>query len=157
MDNVLAVLRWPSRVFGTMFAIFAAIALVLAAVGLYAVTAYSVTERTQELGIRMALGAQPAQIRWVILRRGITHIAIGLALGLSGALAVGRLLHSSTLLFQTGAADPVTLVSVVVMLVTVAVAACLVPVRRAVRLDPIRVASIRLTRPGRPVGGSAPN
>jgi putative ABC transport system permease protein len=141
MDNFLAVLRWPSRVFGTMFAIFAVIALVLAALGLYAVTAYSVTQRTQELGIRMALGAQPAQIRWVILRRGLVHIVIGLTLGLAGAFAVGRLLQSSNLLFQTGGADPTTLVSIVVVLVTVAVAACLVPVRRAARLDPI--ASLR--------------
>jgi predicted permease len=137
MDNFLAVMRWPSRVFGIMFAIFAAIALVLAAVGLYAVTAYSVTQRTQEIGIRMALGAQPGQIRWVILRRGIAQIALGLTLGLAGALAVGRLLQASTLLFETGAADPVTLVFIVAVLVTVAVAACLWPVRRAARLDPI--------------------
>jgi putative ABC transport system permease protein len=136
MDDFLALLRWPSRVFGTMFAVFAGIALVLAAVGLYAVTAYSVTQRTQELGIRMALGAQPAHIRWLILRRGIAQIAIGLTLGLAGALGVGRLMQSSMLLFQTGAADPLTLVFIVGVLVTVAVVACLWPVRRAVRLDP---------------------
>ena len=81
MDDFLAVQRWPSRVFGTMFAIFAVIALVLAAVGLYAVTAYSVTQRTQELGIRMALGASPAHIRWLILQRGVAQIAMGLTLG----------------------------------------------------------------------------
>jgi predicted permease len=135
MDDFLAVLRWPSRVFGTMFSIFAVIALVLAAVGLYAVTAYSVTQRTQELGIRMALGASPAHIRWVILRRGITQLAMGLTLGLAGAFGVGRLLQATTLL-QTGAADPFTLIFIVGLLIAVAVAACLWPVRRAVRLDP---------------------
>jgi ABC-type antimicrobial peptide transport system permease subunit len=118
-----------------MFAIFAVIALVLAAVGLYAVTAYSVTQRTQELGIRMALGASPAHIRWVILRRGVTQIAMSLMLGLTGAFGVGRVLQSSMLL-QTGAADPITLILIVGLLVTVAVAACLWPVRRAVHLDP---------------------
>src|SRR5204862_6095051 len=106
MDQMLAQQRWVFRVFGGMFAIFAAIALVLSAVGLYAVTAYSVTQRTAELGVRMALGAQPAQVMWLVLRRALVQLAIGLPLGLAGAFGVGRLLQ--TLLVQTSAHDPTT-------------------------------------------------
>ena len=105
MDQQLAQQRWPFRIFGTMFAIFAFIALALSAVGLYAVTAYSVAQRTQEIGVRMALGAQAAQVMWLILRRSLVQMAIGLTIGIAGALGVGKLL--SSLLFQTGARDPV--------------------------------------------------
>ena len=76
MDESLAQQRWPFRVFGTMFALFAGIALLLSAVGLYAVTAYSVAQRTQEIGVRMALGARPEQVRWLVLRRGWLYTAI---------------------------------------------------------------------------------
>ncbi len=85
MNEFLAQVRWPYRVFGTMFAIFAVIALVLSAVGIYAVTAYSVTQRTQEIGVRMALGAQRGQVSWLILRQGLIQLAIGLTIGLSRA------------------------------------------------------------------------
>jgi ABC-type antimicrobial peptide transport system permease subunit len=135
MDESLARQRWPLRVFGTMFAMFAAIALVLAAVGLYAVTAYSVAQRTQEIGVRMALGAQPGQVRWLVLRRGLVQTAVGLAVGLAGAVGVGRLLQS--VLVQTSTRDAVTLTSIVVLLAVVAIAACLAPARRATRLDPL--------------------
>ena len=135
MDQQLAQQRWAFRVFGSMFAIFALIALALSAVGLYAVTAYSVAQRTQEIGVRMALGAQAAQVLWLILRRAIVQMAIGLAIGIGGALGVGKLLES--LLFQTGTRDPVTLTSIVVLLVLVSLAACFWPARRATRLDPV--------------------
>jgi putative ABC transport system permease protein len=135
MDENLAQQRWFARVFGTMFTVFAGIAIVLAAVGLFAVTAYSVTQRTQEIGVRMALGAQAEQVSWLILRRGLVHLAIGLTLGLAGAFGVGRLLRS--MLFQTGAADPVTLVSITLLLVVVAITACLWPAWQATRLDPV--------------------
>jgi predicted permease len=136
MDDVLARSRWPQRVFGTMFAIFGVIAIVLAAVGLYGVTAYSVAQRTQEIGIRMALGAERQQVWWLVLRRGVVQLTIGLVLGLAGAIGVGRLLQG--LLVGTGPADPVTLMSISMVLVAVAVAACLWPAWQATRLDPVK-------------------
>lgn len=134
MDEQLAQLRWPYRVFGAMFTTFAVIALILSAVGLYAVTAYSVTQRTQEIGVRMALGAEPGSIRWLILRRALIQLAIGLTVGVAGAFGVGRLLQS--MLVQIPTADPVTLTTIVAILLAIAIAACLVPSRRATRLDP---------------------
>ena len=136
MDQQLAQQRWPFRVFGTMFAMFAVIALVLSAVGLYAVTAYSVTQRTQEIGVRMALGAQPPQVWWLVLRRSIVQLAIGLAIGI-GRRARRRQAARRALLVQTGTRDPVTLVSIVALLVVVSLAACFWPARRATRLDPV--------------------
>jgi predicted permease len=135
MDQQLAQQRWAFRVFGTMFAIFAAIALALSAVGLYAVTAYSVSQRTQEIGVRMALGAQATQVLWLILRRSIAQMAFGLTLGTAGALGVSRLL--SSVLFQTGGRDPLLLTAIVSLLVGVSTAACVWPARRATRLDPV--------------------
>ena len=135
MDQRLAQQRWPFRVFGTMFAIFAVIALALSAVGLYAVTAYSVAQRTQEIGVRMALGAQAAQVLWLILRRAVVQMAIGLTLGIAGAVGVSKLLAS--VLFQTGSRDPILLMAIVSLLVFVSMSACFWPARRATRLDPV--------------------
>jgi putative ABC transport system permease protein len=135
VDENLAQQRWFVRVFGTMFGVFAGIAIVLAAVGLFAVTAYSVTQRTQEIGVRMALGAEAKQVSWLILRRGLVHLAFGLTLGLAGAYGAGRLLQS--MLFQTGPADPLTLVAITLLLSIVAIAACLWPAWQATRLNPV--------------------
>ena len=134
MEQTLARQRWQYQVFGSMFAIFAAIALVLSSVGLYAVTAYSVTQRTQEIGIRMALGARPRGVLWLVLRRALIQLAIGLPIGIAGAFGVGKILQS--LLVQTSPADPLTLSSVIALLVAVAILACIWPARRAARLDP---------------------
>jgi predicted permease len=136
LDQTLARSRWPQRVFGTMFLIFAGIAVVLAAVGLYGVTAYSVTQRTQEIGIRMALGAQRQEVWWLVLRRGMIQLTIGLVLGLAGAVGVGQLMQSW--LVQTPPADPLTLISISVVLTAVAVGASLWPARQATRLDPVK-------------------
>jgi len=135
LDQNLAQQRWPFRVFGTMFAVFALVALVLSAVGLYAITAYSVTQRTQEIGVRMALGAQAKQVWWLIARRALIQLGIGLAIGMPGAFGVGILLKS--LLVQTSSSDPATLISIAVLLIVVAVTACYWPARRATRLDPL--------------------
>jgi ABC-type antimicrobial peptide transport system permease subunit len=135
LDQALAQSRWPFRVFGSLFAIFAFIALVLSAVGLYAVMAYSVTQRTQEIGVRMALGANGRQVSWLILRRGLTQVAIGLTLGLAGAFGLSKVLRA--VLVQITPSDPLTFVAISVLLTGVAVAACLVPARRATRVDPL--------------------
>ena len=135
MDQLLAQQRWMFRIFGSMFAVFAGIALLLSALGLYAVTAYSVTQRTTEIGVRMALGAQPGQVLWLVLRQALVQLAIGVPIGVAGAYGVGRLLQS--LLVRTSASDPITLLSIVLVIVGAAAAACLWPARRASRLDPM--------------------
>jgi predicted permease len=134
MDEFLIRQRWPFRVFGTLFAVFAVIALVLAAVGLYAVMAYSVTQRTQEIGVRMALGARNGQVYWLILRQALVPLATGVVLGLAGAFGISRVL--AIVLVQVTATDPATFASVTILLVAVALAACFVPAWRAARLDP---------------------
>ena len=135
MEQSLAQQRWPYRVFGTMFTIFAIIALVLSSVGIYAVTAYSVTQRTQEIGVRMALGAQPRQVSWLILRQGLVQLLIGLVLGTAGAVLAGPVLQ--TLLVQIKPTDAITLGGIGLLFTAVTVCACLIPARRATRLDPL--------------------
>jgi putative ABC transport system permease protein len=135
LDQMLANIRFSFRVFGGMFAIFAVIALVLSAVGLYAVTAYSVAQRTQEIGVRMALGAQSQQVMWLVLRRAFLQLAVGLPIGIAGAFAVGRLMQS--VLAQTSGRDPLTIAAIAALMCFVSVAACLWPARRATRLDPV--------------------
>jgi putative ABC transport system permease protein len=135
MDDLLAQQRWALRTFGSMFAMFAVIALVLSAVGLYAVTAYSVTQRTAEIGVRMALGAQAGQVMWLVLRRALIQLAIGLPLGVAGAFGVGQLLQ--TLLVQTSARDPLTIAAIALLMMVVSLMACFWPARRATRLDPV--------------------
>jgi predicted permease len=137
MDASLAQQRWPFRIFGTMFAIFAFIALVLSAVGLYAVTAYAVSQRTQEIGVRMALGAQGNEVAWLFLRRSMIQLAIGLTLGIAGAFGVGTLFQQTQLLIQNRASDPVTIGGIALLLAVVASIACFVPAKRATRLDPL--------------------
>jgi ABC-type antimicrobial peptide transport system permease subunit len=121
LDQQLAEQRWQFQIFGTMFATFALIALVLSAVGLYAVTSYSVTRRTREIGLRVALGARPGQVQWLILRLALGQLAIGLTIGVAGAFGVGQFLQS--VLVQTSPTDPTTLLSIVAVLLTVAVMA----------------------------------
>jgi putative ABC transport system permease protein len=135
LTELLAQNRWPYRVFGTMFTILAMIALVLASVGIYAVTAYSVTQRTQEIGVRMALGAQPRQVSWLILRQGLVQLAIGLVIGTAGTLAAAPVL--SALLVQIKPHDPATLLGIAVVFTAVTICACLIPARRATQLDPL--------------------
>jgi ABC-type antimicrobial peptide transport system permease subunit len=118
-----------------MFTILAMIALVLASVGIYAVTAYSVTQRTQEIGVRMALGAQPRQVSWLILRQGLVQLAIGLVIGTAGTLAAAPVL--SALLVQIKPHDPATLIGIAVVFTAVTICACLIPARRATQLDPL--------------------
>ena len=137
VDETLAQQRWPFRVFGTMFAIFAAGALLLSAIGLYAVTAYSVRQRTQEIGIRTALGAQSAQVMWLFVKRACIHLAVGLTLGLGGALGVGALFEAADLLVHINGRDPLTIGAIAALLIVVAMIASVWPARQATRLDPL--------------------
>jgi len=121
----------------TMFLLiaFAGLALALSAIGLYGVLAYTVSRRTQEIGVRMALGAQAAGVLSMVLREGVVATAAGLGLGLAGALILARLM--STLLFGVKADDPLTFAAVALMIAAVAVLASYVPARRASRVDPM--------------------
>src|SRR5262249_16282720 len=87
MEQIVSFVTWAQRIFGNIFALLSCIALVLSSVGLYAVTAYGVTERTHEIGVRMALGAQRAQLVWLFVRQTAVHLIIGLMIGTAGALA----------------------------------------------------------------------
>ena len=136
VNQMLAQSSWPFRVFGTLFGVLAFIALTLASVGLYAVIAYSVSRRTQEIGVRMALGADRATVRWLVLRRGLWQLAIGLVLGLAGAYAVGSFVLAGVVA-QVSGTDTVVFVGVPILLAVVAITACLIPARRATRLDPL--------------------
>ena len=118
-----------------MMAVLGVIALVLASVGVYGVMSFSVAERTHEIGIRLALGAQPAEVLRLILRRGLLLAGIALAIGLPLAFALSRLLTS--LVYGVSTTDPATFAGVSILLLLVAVAACYFPARRAMRLDPV--------------------
>jgi ABC-type antimicrobial peptide transport system permease subunit len=119
----------------TLLSIFAGIALLLAVIGIYGLMAYTVQQRTQEIGIRMALGAQPGDVLRMVLRHGLLLCLVGIAVGISGAFAVIRLMKS--LIFGVSPTDPVTFVSVAVLLAGVAFIACWIPARRASRVDPM--------------------
>jgi putative ABC transport system permease protein len=135
VDAILERGRYPTRLVGTWFGIIALIAVVLAAVGLYALTAHAVAQRMQEIGIRMALGAQPAEVLWLFMRRASVQLAIGIALGLAGMLAAGKLLQSY--LVDVGPRDPLTLSIVAGLLIVVALVSSVMPARRATRVDPV--------------------
>jgi ABC-type antimicrobial peptide transport system permease subunit len=134
MEEVVAASEAERRFALTVFSIFAAAALVLAALGLYGVIAGAVAERTREIGLRSALGATPAQILALVLRQGLTLAALGVVVGLGGAAAATRGLES--LLYGVTALDPLTYGGVVVLLAAVAAAACWLPAARAARVDP---------------------
>ena len=137
MDQIIAespsvfLRRYPSYLIGS----FAGLALILAAVGLYGLISYSVSQRTRELGIRIALGAQPRDVLRLVMGEGARLAIIGVAIGVAAALALTQLLRS--LLFGVSAFDPATLVAVCCVIGIVAMAACYVPARRAMGVDPM--------------------
>ena len=114
---------------------FAAIALVLSVVGIYGVTAYSVSQRTREIGIRRALGAQSSEVLGLLVREEFLLIVVGTVLGVVASLALTRFLAS--ILFEVKPTDPMTFALVVALLLGVAILACLIPARRAMRIDPM--------------------
>ena len=126
---------WDSRFYGSMFLIFAAIALLLASIGLYAVIAHSVRQRTQEIGIRMAIGATARDILQIVFVQGMIPLGIGLAIGLTASLAVNRILKS--MLVQVSPSDPITLLVASAVLVLSAALGCLIPARQAMSVDPV--------------------
>src|SRR5262245_11792943 len=136
MDNLLAQRNWPYRIFGTLFGTFAVIALLISAVGIYAVTAHGVGQRTQEIGVRMALGAGRRDILWLVLKQGTLRIAIGVVLGVFAAVFASRAIGSG--LVNTTSSDPVTFIAICLLLVAVTLLACFVPSRRATRLHPVQ-------------------
>jgi putative ABC transport system permease protein len=131
LDESAAQPRFTTRLSG----VFALVALLLAAVGVYGVLSYSVAQRTQEIGVRMAIGAERGQILRLVLRGGMAWVLPGIAIGLLGALALSRVLGA--LLFEVGPRDPITYSAVGVMLALVATLACYIPAARATRIDPV--------------------
>ena len=123
------------RFFALLAGAFAALALVLAAIGIYGVMAYVVSQRTSEIGVRMALGATSHEIFRLVLGDGLRLTAVGIVIGAAGSVAVGRWLES--LLYGVGSGDRLTLAATAALLLTVAMAACLLPARRAMRVDPM--------------------
>jgi putative ABC transport system permease protein len=135
MEKVLGASVAQPRFSMLVVALFAALALVLSAVGIYGVMAYAVSRRAHEIGVRMALGAGANQVLKLVLKDGMTLALAGIALGLLGAFALTRLMAS--LLFGVGAKDPATFISVAVFLALVAFIACYIPARRATKVDPL--------------------
>jgi putative ABC transport system permease protein len=135
MDEYISATVATPRFNATLLVIFAAVAFVLTIVGLYGVMSYSVAQRTNEIGIRMALGAQTGDVLRLIVSQGFKLVLIGLGIGLVGAFALMRVIAS--LLFGVTTKDPLTFAAVAVLLALVALLACYIPARRATRLDPL--------------------
>src|SRR5215208_4568871 len=136
MNDHLGIALLPARLGGAFLGAFGLLGLVLAAVGIYGVMAYSVAQRTREIGIRVALGAARAQVMGMVLRQGLRLAALGTALGLAGALGAARLVRG--LLYGASATDPLTFVGVPTLLLAVAFLAVFIPARRAAGVDPMR-------------------
>ena len=135
MEGVIHQETWFFWVFGTLFMVFGFVALFLASIGLYGVMSFAVKRRTQEVGIRMALGAHTSDVLRLVLKQGLAQLAVGLVLGVGLAAALSRLI--AALLYEVEPTDPLIFTLIAVVLVATGVSACLIPARRASRVDPI--------------------
>ena len=136
LNDVVSVSVAPRRVPMLLLTSFAGVAMLLAMLGIYGVTSYYVTQRTHEIGVRMALGAQIGDVLKLVLRRAMLLAVIGIVIGIAGAFAVTR--YMATLLFGVKPVDGITFVAVAVLLAAVVFVACLVPARRAAKIDPLQ-------------------
>jgi putative ABC transport system permease protein len=135
MDTRITESLGPQRFAVKLLAVFAALAILLAAVGLYGLISYSVTQRTNEIGLRMALGAKPSEVLRLLLGQGAKLVLAGAAAGIVAGLVLVRAMQS--LLYGVSAADPLSFLGATVLLAIVALAACYIPARRAMRVDPM--------------------
>jgi putative ABC transport system permease protein len=135
MDEVLAISLASKRLLMALMSVFAGLALVLAAVGIYGVLSYSARQRTHEMGIRMALGARPSDVVKLVVGQGFKMTLVGLGIGIVGALVLVRFLAG--LLFGVKATDPLTFAAVSVLLLAVGMLAAYIPARRAAKVDPM--------------------
>ncbi|MGE4055248.1 MAG: FtsX-like permease family protein [Vicinamibacterales bacterium] len=135
LDELLVTGRWRQSTLGFAFALLAGIALLLASLGVYAVTAYGVSQRRQEIGVRVALGAQTEHIVWLFTRRAVLEMVVGLLAGLAGAIVVGRLLEP--ILVRTAPTDPLTFAITGAVLIATTLVATILPARRATKIDPL--------------------
>src|SRR5256714_3665392 len=136
MDAIVAQALGQARLMMCLLGIFAGVALLLATIGIYGAVAYTVEQRTGEIGVRMALGAQTKDVLRLVVTQGMKPVVAGLIAGLAAALALGRLLTSQ--LYQVSAHNPVLLIATVAVLGAAALLACLFPARRATLVDPIQ-------------------
>jgi predicted permease len=136
MDTIVAQARGQARLMMWLLGIFSSVAVLLASIGIYGAVAYSVEQRTGEIGVRMALGAQTRDVLRLIVNQGMRPVVVGLAIGIVAAFALGRLLTSQ--LYEVSSHNPALLVASTVFLATIALIACLVPARRAAHVDPIQ-------------------
>jgi putative ABC transport system permease protein len=137
MDEALSRVVAPRELNTAVFGIFAFVALSLAVVGIYGVVSYAVARRGQEIGVRVAVGAQRRDVLLLVLREGLRLVFAGIVIGIIGAYLLTRWMRS--LLFEVGPADPLTLTAMALLLLVVSLVACYLPARRAVRLDPLVV------------------
>jgi putative ABC transport system permease protein len=135
LDEALATASFQQRISAVLLGIFAAVALVLAAIGIYGVMSYAVAARTQEMGVRLAIGAQRRDVIWLVMRQVVRLSVIGLTIGIAGLLVASNALES--LLVGVHAADPLTIAAVIAVLGAVALAAAWAPAARASNVDPI--------------------
>ena len=135
MDQWLSNSAAQPRLNSVLLSVFAGVALLIAAIGIYGVLAYSVSQRTREIGLRMALGATPRSVLGLVVGEGMTVVSIGVGIGIAGGLALGRAV--SSLVFGVTVRDPATFGGVAMILAAVALAACVIPARRAACIDPM--------------------